>query len=266
MESRDITGRLDARARRWVRDVQVFERLDSTNDLLKQAAREGAPEGTVAIAEVQTAGRGRHGRTWVSPPGNLFLSLLVRPPRDPGVLSLLPLAAGLAVAEALEASGTAPRLKWPNDVLAQSGRKLAGILAEASSDSSGVESVVIGIGANVNLAAAEVPEDLRDVVTSLREETGRAHGVDEVAAAVLGRWALWYDALRDDRRRVREAWRERSVDWWGRPVELLSGGQRLVGFPRGIDDSGALIVETPEGTTVVVLSGEAREIRPQRPI
>lgn len=249
---------LDAQASSWVRQVHRFESIDSTSDVLKEAARAGAPEGEVAIARIQTAGRGRHGRPWVSPPGNLFLSMLLRP-QDPAILSLLPLAAGLAVAEALSIGGVEPRLKWPNDVLVD-GKKLAGILAEASTGA-GIESVVLGVGANVNWRRDEAPEELRAVATSLREETGRAHDVDVVAAAVLGRWTAWYDALRVDRRRVREAWRARSVDWWGRPVELLSGQTRLVGVARDVDDSGALILEQPDGSRLTVVSGEARELR-----
>jgi BirA family transcriptional regulator, biotin operon repressor / biotin---[acetyl-CoA-carboxylase] ligase len=255
-----VRERLDARTREWVREVRTFDAIPSTSDVLKEAARQGAPEGVVAVASVQTAGRGRHGRAWVSPPGNLFLSFLLRP-EDPSILSLLPLAAGVAVAEALAAEGVEARLKWPNDVLV-SARKLAGILAEASTGGAGVESVVVGIGANVNLRRADVPEDLRDTVTSLREETGRTHDVDAVAAAVLVRWTAWYDALRVDRRRVRAAWRDRSIDWWGRPVEMDTGGKRLVGVARDIDDAGALIVETADGARICVVSGEAREVRP----
>ena len=255
-----MKDRLAGRAREWVQEVRVFESIESTSDVLKEAAKAGSPEGLVALARVQTAGRGRHGRHWVSPPGNLFLSILLRPP-DPGLLSLLPLAAGLAVAEALSVDGLEPRLKWPNDVWVQ-GRKLAGILAEASSSAGGVESVVLGVGANVNLRREEVPEELRDLVTSLHEETGRAYDVEAVAAAVLARWADWYDALKADRRRVREAWRQRSVDWWGRSVEVLSGGARQVGIARDVDETGALILERPDGSRLAVVSGEARELRP----
>jgi BirA family biotin operon repressor/biotin-[acetyl-CoA-carboxylase] ligase len=256
----EVEAHLEGPARSWVRDVRAFAQVESTNDVLKRAAREGAPEGTVAIAQVQTAGRGRQGRAWVSPPGNLFLSILVRPRNV--TVSLLPLAAGVAVAEALARRGAACRVKWPNDVLVGE-RKLAGLLAEASSGAAGVESVVLGIGANVNLTAAEVPEELREVVTSLREESGREHDVAEVAAEVLGCWVHWYDALHGDGRRVRQGWRERSVDWWDRPIELSTGGQRLVGIARDIDDAGALIVETEDGARIAVVSGEAQQIRPR---
>jgi BirA family biotin operon repressor/biotin-[acetyl-CoA-carboxylase] ligase len=246
-----------------VRELRVLDRVSSTNDVARQAAREGAPEGLVVLAHAQTGGRGRHGRTWVSPPGNLFLSVLLRP-RDPGSLSLLPLAAGVAVADALEAEGAVCRLKWPNDVLAGE-RKIAGILAEASTEAGRVDSVVVGIGVNVNLRTGDAPPEIASRTASLVEETGRAHDVAAVAAAVLGRWVLWYDALQADAGVVREAWRARSIDWWGRAVEVVSGGARVTGIARGIDDSGALMIDAPDGTVSRVLSGEARALRPADP-
>jgi BirA family transcriptional regulator, biotin operon repressor / biotin---[acetyl-CoA-carboxylase] ligase len=258
----DLRPRLEPSARQWVREVYAFESIPSTNDFLKEAARKGAPEGTVVIARQQTAGRGRQGRAWESPAGNLFLSFLLRPTAR-GTLSLIPLAVGLAVADALEGQGAACRLKWPNDVLAHD-RKLAGILAEASADAAGVDAVVVGIGVNVSLDPDALPEDVRDSATSLSVETRRAHELVDVAAAVLGRWVLWYDALQSDRARVRTAWRERSVDWWGRTVEVTSSGQRVTGLARDIDDSGALLLEAEDGRTVTILSGDAHCLRPAR--
>lgn len=260
MEERELSGALDDRARAWVQGILVFRSVSSTNDVLKEAARQGAPEGTVAISERQAAGRGRHGRTWESPSGNLFLSFLLRPPPTVA-LSLIPLAAGLATAEAVEAEGPSCRLKWPNDVLAGE-RKLAGILAEASADTTGVFSVVVGIGANVNLDLDQLPEDVRRTATSLFAETGHRRAATAVAAAVLGRWAVWYDALRTDGARVCAAWRARSVDWWGRSVEVISAGERVVGIARDIDESGALLLETDDGRRLTVLSGDARALRP----
>lgn len=244
----------------WVQDIRTEGTVTSTNDVLKELARAGALEGTVVVADVQTAGRGRQGRAWESLGGNLFLSFLLRPPQGASV-SLVPLAAGLAVAEALDGEGVDGRLKWPNDVLAND-KKIAGILAEASADARGIDSVVVGIGVNVNLDPAQLPEDVRDTATSLLAETKRAHDVAVVAAAVLCRWVLWYDALQADGARVRRAWRDRSVAWWGRRVEVTSSGERVTGVARDIDDAGALVVETDDGRQHVVLSGDARALRP----
>ena len=141
--------------------------IGSTSDRLKALARGGAPEWTVVLADVQTGGRGREGRTWVSPPGGLYLSVLLRPRFEK--VGLLPLAAGVAVAEAAGELGVRTELKWPNDVLA-SGRKLAGILSEAASGPAGVEWVALGIGVNVSLDAARLPPEMQDGVTSLAAE------------------------------------------------------------------------------------------------
>jgi BirA family biotin operon repressor/biotin-[acetyl-CoA-carboxylase] ligase len=244
----------------WVCDIRSEVAVTSTNDVLKDLARAGAAEGTVVVAEAQTAGRGRQGRAWQSPGGNLFLSFLLRPPQD-ALVSLVPLAAGLAVAEALDTEGIDGRLKWPNDVLVGD-KKIAGILAEASADARGIDSVIVGVGVNVNLDPAQLPDDVRLSATSLFAETRCVQDVAAVAAAVLGRWVLWYDALQADGARVRRAWRDRSVAWWGRRVEVTSSGERLTGIARDIDATGALVVETDDGGQQVVLSGDARALRP----
>ncbi len=236
--------------------------IGSTSDRLKQLARAGAPEWTAVLAERQTGGRGREGRTWESPPGGLYLSVLLRPQKAPA--SLLPLAAGVAVAEALSAFGVASELKWPNDVLA-SGRKLAGILAEASSSGAGVEWVVLGIGVNVALDARSLPPDLRGGVTSLHAEGAVGAAPDAVAAAVLVQLALWYDALREAPSRVAAAWRERAIPWWGSLVEVRSGSQLLRGRLAAVDDEGALVIELAGGDRRRLVSGEVSQLRPAGP-
>jgi BirA family transcriptional regulator, biotin operon repressor / biotin---[acetyl-CoA-carboxylase] ligase len=231
--------------------------VGSTNDRLKALAREGAPEWSVVSADRQSAGRGRQGRAWTSPEGNVFLSVLLRP-RFPE-LTLIPLAAGLSVAEALPE--VPARLKWPNDVLVND-RKLAGILAEAQSGSSAVEWVVVGIGVNVGLRAEDLPEDLRETATSWFIETGSARDPLEVAAAVLVRLRVWYHALAGgDAAAVVAAWRERSVPWWGREVVALAGADTVRGIARGVSESGALLVEAG-GTLREVLAGEVTMVRP----
>lgn len=229
--------------------------VPSTNDHLKRLAHEGAAEWTVVLADEQTAGRGRHGRTWVSAPGGLYMSVLLRPLLAPDALSLLPLAAGVAVAEALAEGGVEARLKWPNDVLIGE-RKVGGVLAEASSASRGTDWVVLGVGINV-----EAPKDVAETssATSLGE-AGCAIERWAVAAAVLERLSVCYDALARPQE-VLNRWRELSVTWWGRTVEVQSAGVRVAGVARGVDSRGALLLELADGSVTPVVSGEARELR-----
>jgi BirA family biotin operon repressor/biotin-[acetyl-CoA-carboxylase] ligase len=236
--------------------VEWHESLGSTSDVARERAREGSPSWTAILAGRQTAGRGRHGRPWVSEPGNVYVSVLLRPAGWPAeAIATLPLLAGVAVAEALGEWGIEARLKWPNDVWVGE-RKIAGLLAEASSGAAGVESVVLGLGVNV----AHAPESV--AATCLSDAIGRAPSLFDVAAAVLA-------ALR---RRVEElapkgsaavvaAWREHAVDWRGRLVEVESGGSRLLGRYEGIADDGALLLSGDRGTMRIV-SGEARALRP----
>jgi BirA family biotin operon repressor/biotin-[acetyl-CoA-carboxylase] ligase len=251
---------LAARGTPWPARLQCFEVLGSTSDHLKQQAREGAPEWTAVLAGRQQAGRGRQGHGWVSPPGNLFLSVLLRP--EPGLrTALLPLLAGVAVAEALEAAASVQvRLKWPNDVLVGE-RKIGGILVEASTGAQGLEWAVVGVGVNVALRPEDVPEDLRETVTSVAHEGG-ASGVLPLAAAVLERIALWYPArARGDAALVRDAWLGRSLPWWNRPVEARSGDTVLRGVARGLDEWGGLVLEQEGGVMTALRSGDVREVR-----
>lgn len=255
-----VRGLLAGQGLSWPAPLQHVDVLSSTNDHLKRQAREGAPEWTVLRAGRQESGRGRQGHGWVSPPGNLFLSVLVRPGPDVRA-AFLPLLSGIAVAEALEeASALAVRLKWPNDVLVGE-RKVGGILVEASTGAAGIEWAVIGIGVNVALRPEDLPPALRDGVTSVALEGGRVD-VPRLAAAVLGRLAVWYPArARGDAGRVREEWLRRSLPWWNRPVEARAGDTVLRGVARGLDEWGGLLVEQEGGVLLALRSGDVREVR-----
>jgi BirA family biotin operon repressor/biotin-[acetyl-CoA-carboxylase] ligase len=252
---------LEAAGNAWPAPIEHFDLVTSTNDIARERARSGAPHLSVVLAGQQSAGRGRQGRVWISPAGNLFLSVLLRPPRPFADAGLIPLAAGVAAAEALEAFGVGARLKWPNDLVVAE-KKIGGLLAEAASAGEGVESVVLGIGLNLSLAPADAPEALRDAVTSVKAETGRTITPEEAAAQALGRVAVWYHTLaRDGAAAVLAAWRARSVPWWGRPVEVRAGQGVVRGVARGVDERGALLLDLEGGTRAVLLSGEARELR-----
>ncbi|MGE5127128.1 MAG: biotin--[acetyl-CoA-carboxylase] ligase [Betaproteobacteria bacterium] len=237
--------------------LEWHESLVSTNDRLKELARDGAPEWTVVLADVQTGGRGRAGRGWASPAGGLYLSLLLRP-RFTHV-GVLPLAAGLAVADAAAEHGAEAFLKWPNDVLLGE-RKLAGVLAEAASSAAGVDWVVLGVGVNVSVPPRAFPAELREAVASLAD-VGPAPEVAALAAAVLDRLRVWYHAAASSRAAVVAAWRQRAVAWWGEPVEIRTGGETLRGRLLDVDDEGALLVATGAGRARRVLSAEVVRLR-----
>src|SRR5216684_4549287 len=163
--------------------IHYFDEIDSTQEFARELAASGAAEGTVVIAERQSAGRGRMGRTWHSPAGvNLYTTIVLRPPISLAEVSRLSLVAGVAAAEALERDAPGiVALKWPNDVWLR-GRKTGGIIAEAVSDShQQLSCVLLGIGININLTADEIPPELRDKATSLRVATG--HACDRIAIA-----------------------------------------------------------------------------------
>ena len=264
----DVAARLRARLRThglsWPAEIEHVPSLASTNDHLKRRARAGAAPWTAVLAGAQTAGRGRRGHRWASPPGNLYLSVLLRPEPPAARWSVLPLAAGVAVAEALAGFGLSTSLKWPNDVVV-GGRKVGGILIEASSGADGLETVVVGLGINVAVRPSGLPPEVAAAVTCVSEELSRDVDLLEVAAAVLARLTVWYHALvREGPRVVQGAWRERALPWWGRAVEARLGERRLRGIARDVDEDGALILELDDGTRAVLHSGEVREIRPAR--
>jgi BirA family biotin operon repressor/biotin-[acetyl-CoA-carboxylase] ligase len=251
---------LAERGQLWPAPIEWFETLPSTSDRIKELARTGAPEWTTVLADRQTAGRGRQGSAWVSPQGNLFLSVLLRPMVDAEAVGVLPLAAGAATCEALRAFGPPAVVKWPNDVLVGE-RKIAGVLAEGTWAEGALEAVALGIGVNLVLDPAELPADIREVTTSLIAETGRPVDRDEAAAEVLVRLVVWYHALARGAAAIVEAWRSLAAPWWGRRVEVRSGDAVVVGVVRGVDDLGALLVQSDDGRTVRVIAGDARRLR-----
>ena len=235
--------------------VQWYGELSSTNDLAAEYAQRGAREGSVVLADSQTAGRGRQGRTWYSPPGaGLYLSIVLRP--EQRVIPLVTIAAGVALADGIRgATGLVAILKWPNDVYVGS-RKLAGILAEAGSSSIGLPHVVLGIG--INMLPAAYPPEVAARATSLEGELG--HEVDRgvVLADCLAALAARYDDLQRDRTEaVLLAWRAYARPLLGREVEWDERNGVRRGVAEDVDASGALLVRTADSVTRLV-SGDVR--------
>jgi BirA family biotin operon repressor/biotin-[acetyl-CoA-carboxylase] ligase len=231
------------------------EEVSSTNDLAAVMAEQGAAEGCVVGAHTQTSGRGRLGRSWASPPGaGLYVSVILRPASD--IIPLITIAAGVAVADGVQAaSGLSTRVKWPNDLYVGP-RKLAGILAEAGGSGRGVQHVILGFG--INLLTAAYPPDVAVRATSLESELGRRCDRGLVLAECLAALAERYVALqRGEADIVTLAWRERAADSLGRIVEWDADGATRRGVAHDIDSRGALLVRV-DGAIVRVISGEVR--------
>ena len=234
--------------------VLWYDTIPSTNTVAASLAESGADEGCLVMADAQSAGRGRLGRSWSSPPAaGIYASIVLRPPGD--AARLITLAAGLALAQGVEAAtGLRTDLKWPNDLYVR-GRKLAGILAEAGTSAAGGH-VVLGFG--INVLPAAYPADVAARATSIESELGRPVDRGNLFAECLAALAERYRDLVDRRvAHILAAWRARAASTLGRGVEWEMDGTSHYGVAQDIDDSGALLVRTDRGV-VRVLAGEMR--------
>jgi BirA family biotin operon repressor/biotin-[acetyl-CoA-carboxylase] ligase len=240
----------------WRRIVWRAE-VDSTQHLARECARAGAPEGTVVLAESQTQGRGRLGRTWFSPAGrNVYGTVVLRPPCPPAVVPQVALVAGVAVADAVrEAVGLEARVKWPNDVLV-GGRKVAGVLTEMEGEAERVGFVLVGIGVNVNVEPSEFPPDVAATATSLRAAVGRP--IDRVGFAVrlLAAFEARYGRfLAGGFAAIRPAF-DATAFLTGREVRVTGPEGPVAGRVLGVDDDGALRLAGADGAMRRVIAGE----------
>jgi len=230
--------------------IRRFDSLDSTNRYLLGEARAGAPEGVVAVADYQTAGRGRRGRTWVAPPGaSLLVSVLVRPSLPSDRTQLVSIAAGLAMADAVErVAGFRPALKWPNDLLADE-KKLAGLLAEADGDA-----VVVGAGLNVEWE--DFPPEVAATATACNLVAGKPVERDAILDAFLDGFAARYADLDNVLPEYRTC-----LATLGRRVRIETGPGDLTGTAVDVGDSGELLVEPDGDGRVAVHAGDVVHLR-----
>lgn len=260
-------------------DVRWVGETGSTNVDAMELARQGEPEGIVLVADHQTAGRGRAGRTWTAPPAaGLLLSMLLRPPA--GVMDLATMAVAVAAAESIEhVAGFAPRLKWPNDLVwpgdgSGPDRKLAGILAEADWPATAAISagwkppaageravVVVGIGINVAWPA-ELPAELAEIAVAINHVVDVPVDREDLLIALLAALGPRYDALvAGDRAGLLDEWRARSATL-GRRVRIDLGADDVEGTAVDITDDGHLVVDTVEGDRRTFAVGDVVHLRP----
>ena len=242
----------------WKDHFQWLEETDSTNDQLKKLARQGAPHGTVLIADRQTGGHGRMGRSFHSPGGvGIYFSILLRPSCAPGELMHLTCATAVAMCEAVEvATGLRPGIKWTNDLVAGK-RKLGGILTELGLSGTGsVDYAVIGIGINCRQSREDFPEEIRDIAASLAMVTGKDIDRARVAAAMMEALHRMDRQLLTEKAAILDRYRENCITI-GQEVSLLRVGEPVRhGRALDMDQDGGLIVAFSDGHTETVSSGE----------
>ena len=241
------------------RPLHFFETIDSTNTYAMQLAAEGAVEGTLVVADAQTGGRGRLGRSWVSPAGvNLYCSLILRPPIAASLAPQINLVAAVAVADTMAGlDGPPPAIKWPNDVLL-SGKKVCGILAEMQTRGEHLQAIILGIGVNLNVRLEAFPQELRDKASSLFVVTGTPVERAAFAASLLTHleqaYLLW---LEEGFPALRAAWERYAADLIGRQIAVAAQGEAISGTVLGLDTDGALLVrEQTTDTPRRVVAGE----------
>jgi len=248
---RRLSRPASARFRRFI----VVEETGSTNELAWDSRTDEGADGTVVAAELQTGGKGRLGRLWASPSGNLHLTILrrmVEPVEKAGIVSLL---AGIALCRAIEkVVGLRPSLKWPNDLLVRA-RKLAGILLEARENWQ-----VVGVGVNVNTTIEHLPVELSDTATTLLLETGGQHDLCRLAAHFLAEFAGLETEFAGSRLLPVESYME-YFPFVGTAVAASFGAREIVGTIVEIGPDGALVLSGEDGRTCRVTSGEVTHVR-----
>jgi BirA family biotin operon repressor/biotin-[acetyl-CoA-carboxylase] ligase len=220
-------------------------------DVARKAAKEGASEGTVIVAEEQTTGRARLGRTWINPPGVVAVSIILHP--EMSQLLRLTMVAALATSHCIEkATGLKTTIKWPNDVLIR-GKKVSGILTESALRGQSVDWAVIGIGINVNFDPKAYPE-IADIATSLSVELGKEVSPLEVLLHLLSEVEFFYSALLKGEP-VHEGWRSK-LETLGKVVQVKTGTDVEKGYAESVDEDGALMLRRSDGTLILIVTGE----------
>lgn len=250
----EVASRL--KTKRMGKTIRYFSVIDSTNNYAKRIGEDGAPDGTLVIADEQTAGKGRSGRRWVTPSGQaIAFTLLLRPALPPSRISMVTLVMGLAVCRAIRRLYDLPvGIKWPNDVVID-GKKICGILTEMSAEIDGVHYIVIGVGINANLTS--FPEEIRDVATSVALQLGHDVSRAEIIAEVMKQFEDFYEGFEQDGD-LTKLIGEYNSDLLNRnnKVRVLDPKGEYEGTALGIDRLGQLLVRRQDGSVAEVYAGE----------
>jgi len=230
--------------------------VNSTSDWAKQLAQTGAAEGTVTLAQTQTAAYGREGRSWASPAGGLWFSIILRPRNRASEAAKLTFTASLAVAEVLrEQYDLKAETKWPNDVLVNS-RKICGVLAEMNTTNEDVNNVVLGVGINVNFKRSILPKSLRANATSMESELGRKIILQDLFAALMGKMEDTYQMfLNEGPAHLLKRWKT-FADFLRKTIIVIESNETFRGRALDVDEDGALVLALEDGTKKRMYAGD----------
>ncbi|QHT60567.1 biotin--[acetyl-CoA-carboxylase] ligase [Paenibacillus lycopersici] len=238
--------------------IRLFDEVDSTQNIAHRLAEDGAPEGTLVIAEQQTNGRGRMGRKWVSPAGKgIWMSFVLRPGMPIHFAPQLTLLTAVALCRALRAAAQPLDIgiKWPNDLLI-GGKKISGILLESTAEEERLRYVIAGVGISVNLTADDYPPELLDIATSLRIQLGKPLDRSEIIAGFFAQFQQLYAIYqREGFSPIQMLWEALSVTLH-KPTRLFIDGAETIATPIGLSEQGALLARKDDGTVVPLFSAE----------
>ena len=239
--------------------VLTYDSLDSTNTEALKQARQGADEGLCIVARQQTAGRGRHGRVWVSQKNaGLYFSIVLRPKLDTKSLPLITLMTGVAVHDTLQDLGLNPDIKWVNDVLVN-GKKISGILAETTETNNGL---AVGVGIGINLKSTNFPPEIADIATSLESET-KVAATGNLVELLTKYLTYFYEILRSENgpAEIIDQWRRRSSYFSGKAVRVVLENETITGVTDGLEPNGALRVRRENGELSIIHAGVVEQLR-----
>ncbi|MDI6890562.1 MAG: biotin--[acetyl-CoA-carboxylase] ligase [Thermodesulfovibrionales bacterium] len=244
------------------REIFFYETVGSTNTIAAGLAEKGEAEGVVVIADSQERGRGRLGRFWVSPPGvNIYMSIILRPEIEPKDATLITIMAAVGCTSALRRlTGLNVTIKWPNDLMV-SDKKIGGILTETKTAHKRIIYAITGIGINVNMDQDAFPEDIKEVATSVKMETGIPHSRTEIIIEILNAIDYWYRILKEMRRRMLLSEWQYLTSTLGRKVRVTVGKETFTGLAESIDDEGMLILRLPSGVLQKISAGDLTILR-----
>lgn len=256
MTQEELSSLLDGRTKWAGQHVFYYDEIDSTNLKAKQFGEEGAPHGTLAVADMQTAGRGRRGRGWDSPAGSsIYMSIMLRPKFPPVKAPMLTIVMAYSVARALcTCTGLDVQIKWPNDIILN-GKKIVGILTEMSTEIDYINHIVIGVGINVNMES--FPEEIVEKATSLRIETGEIQKRAPIVVEIMSEFETWYEAFEqsEDLSFLQDDYNQLLVNC-GKDVRILGAKETYQAHALGINETGELLVRREDGSEEAVYAGE----------